>query len=252
MKKNVAIYYINLDRSEERNSQLLHTLKDFNYDIHRISAVDGKNLTYEDVPEYMYEYREKYHTHLTFGEIACTLSHKKALKEFLQSDYDYAIILEDDAIITPQLNTLLEHIESVRGWDIIKLENRKIKAKDQNYKVKEIEDLSLYIPKYVHWCSLAIMYTKIGAEKVLAMNEEIYYAFDTQFRLAKKYDIKYLAVTPNLFVSADLESEIGHENKKVLDKNILHKYRRRNIRLYQSIEKSLYQKQLYAYFKEFE
>ncbi len=250
MKKNVAIYYINLDRSEERHSHMQNVLKDFAYDVHRISAVDGKKLSYEEVPEYMYEYREKYYDHLTLTEIACTLSHKKAMEEFLQSDYDYAMILEDDILPTPELHTFLAHMEDLKGWDVIKLENRKYRKKDLNYLVKEIEGISVYVPKTVTLGALAIMYTKDGAKKVLNMNEKIYYEFDTQFNMSKKYDVKYLSVSPDLVTLSQFKSDIGYDNREQHhDKTLLHKYRRRNIRLFQSIEKVLYQKQLYAYFK---
>lgn len=43
-------------------------------------------------------------TALTPGEVGCTLSHLKALEYFLASEEEYALILEDDAIIADDLN----------------------------------------------------------------------------------------------------------------------------------------------------
>lgn len=40
---------------------------------------------------------------LSPGEVGCTLSHLEALKQFLASGDDYALILEDDAILPPKL-----------------------------------------------------------------------------------------------------------------------------------------------------
>lgn len=44
---------------------------------------------------------------LTPSEVGCTLSHIMALKAFLSTDDDYAIIFEDDAIIPKELNLCL-------------------------------------------------------------------------------------------------------------------------------------------------
>lgn len=42
---------------------------------------------------------------LTPGELGCTLSHLQALKQFLATEDDYALILEDDAIIPTDLTS---------------------------------------------------------------------------------------------------------------------------------------------------
>ncbi len=54
---------------------------------------------------------------LSPGEVGCTLSHLEALKQFLASGDDYALILEDDAILPPKL-TLANLENEVEAIDL--------------------------------------------------------------------------------------------------------------------------------------
>ena len=91
---NIIIYYINLKKREDRNNKILKELeliKDI--PIKRINAIDKDDLNREKL------IKEKYindKSTLRMGQIACILSHMKTWEEFINSDYDYCIILEDD------------------------------------------------------------------------------------------------------------------------------------------------------------
>ena len=85
------IYCINLDGQPER----WHYMEDqFRYweltDYERISAYDGREDDLSDI------IKGRYPSDMLTGEIGCTTSHLKALKEFLKTDEKYAIIMEDD------------------------------------------------------------------------------------------------------------------------------------------------------------
>jgi len=47
-------------------------------------------------------YVQKYHKQMSPGELGCTMSHIKALEQFLKSDNDVALILEDDIMGTDE------------------------------------------------------------------------------------------------------------------------------------------------------
>ncbi len=93
---NFPILYINLDRSPDRlifmeNEFKKHGIKNF----HRIEAVDGKNI--KDTKNgkvnnihFVSNYK------LNGSEIACTLSHLKAIKYAYDRKYESVLILEDD------------------------------------------------------------------------------------------------------------------------------------------------------------
>lgn len=71
------IYYINLDKRDDRNSHMKQVLRDLNVPdekIHRISAVY--------TPDH--------------GEFGCSESHINTLKDFIKSEKSTCLILEDD------------------------------------------------------------------------------------------------------------------------------------------------------------
>ncbi|WP_180055862.1 glycosyltransferase family 25 protein [Acinetobacter sp. YH12142] len=68
---------------------------------YEIIGIKGADLPTKEYFEMAVKGREK---PLTPGELGCTLSHLEALKRFLNSKEDYALILEDDAIIPDDLN----------------------------------------------------------------------------------------------------------------------------------------------------
>lgn len=98
----------------------------------RIAATDGK-LLFENEKKKFYNHKknkEKYHKVLTNGELGCYLSHLACWKKIIADNLDFALILEDDALLE---NTLPQFIELVGKlapeWDYIKLSHgRKIKA----------------------------------------------------------------------------------------------------------------------------
>lgn len=86
------IYWINLDRSTDRKDRMNTLFKDpefNNIPIQRFSAIDGK----KDNIDSMITVKEK---KITKPEYGCLLSHLEIINEFSQTDYNVALILEDD------------------------------------------------------------------------------------------------------------------------------------------------------------
>ena len=90
--KNIGpIYYINLDGQPERKAYMEKQFECWNIENYtRISAYDGREDDLSDI------IKGRYPSDMLTGEIGCTTSHLKALKEFLKTDEKYAIIMEDD------------------------------------------------------------------------------------------------------------------------------------------------------------
>lgn len=80
-------YYINLDRSPDRNKQIIQTFNRFNIKKYsRVKAVD-----YQETKLEQYQ-----NLGLTNQEIAVLLSHMKSIELFLLSNQEWAIVCEDD------------------------------------------------------------------------------------------------------------------------------------------------------------
>lgn len=92
---------INLDRSPDRYKA---TLKQLTVPFERISAVDGKALSEEEIKQITLPHNQRkiWSRNLSRGEIGCFLSHRKCWKALLESQENWAIILEDDCEISPE------------------------------------------------------------------------------------------------------------------------------------------------------
>lgn len=113
--KNISIFWINLERSERRRNIMLEEFKKYNLNHTRIEAVDGNDI---DIDEFKKKYtiNEKMNKY----EIACTLSHMKAIKHSYDKGLEYALILEDDAnfdYFPYKTDTLLELLKELKTVD---------------------------------------------------------------------------------------------------------------------------------------
>ena len=113
------IYWINLDRSTDRRNNMEKLLSNFNVKNERISAVDGKNIKIDD------KYFENINKSHSNYEYACLLSHLNTILKFSQSNYNYALICEDDISLdfAKYWDKPISQIakEAPVNWDIIML-----------------------------------------------------------------------------------------------------------------------------------
>ena len=117
-KIQIPIFYINLDRSIDRNESILSSLRKNNIiNYHRISAVDGNRLYNENFINKFYW--------LHNNEVGCTLSHLKAINLAWMLGLQYVLIVEDDIsfdIMQLWDFNILELIQNIKiDWQILKL-----------------------------------------------------------------------------------------------------------------------------------
>ena len=93
----MKIYLVNMDRSTDRLSIMKERLSNLGLTFERISAVDGYKLSQVE-KEMVVAPNLRYPYNLTLGEVGCFLSHKKCWQEFLNSNEEWALILEDDSV----------------------------------------------------------------------------------------------------------------------------------------------------------
>ncbi len=85
------IYCINLDDQPERWEYMETQFKYWEIENYtRIPAYDGRDDDLSDI------ITGRYPDNMSGGEIGCTTSHLRAMKEFLKTDAPYAIMMEDD------------------------------------------------------------------------------------------------------------------------------------------------------------
>jgi glycosyl transferase, family 25 len=120
---NVIALAINLDRSKDRLEHIRKQLENKPFTWQRVPAVDGWSNEVNLEASIDRNAFEKQHGKPALpGEIGCYLSHIKAIQLFVDSTYDYGLILEDDVQLGENLcPTLFELIQNNDKWDLIKL-----------------------------------------------------------------------------------------------------------------------------------
>jgi len=113
------IVWINLERSEKRRKHMEENMSHISVPNERIEAIDGKM---EDMDTYFLN--TDIRPRMTDSEIACTLSHLKAIHTLQSKPGNYFLILEDD-VIFDNLATipydLREIIEMSPSFDILQI-----------------------------------------------------------------------------------------------------------------------------------
>ena len=121
-KVKLAVYLINMTDAEERLQSMLAKLSNIGLPVQRVEGVNGGALNYP-IPEFCELSHKLTHGRRTSPpEVGCYLSHVQSAREFLASDAELALILEDDVSFEDDFLTSIDaaayHAES---WDILRL-----------------------------------------------------------------------------------------------------------------------------------
>lgn len=112
-KNKFVVYVISLNDAYKRRESIAKELKKQNInDFHIIDAVRGSDLTASEKKTCVFQNKKndhKWYIKLNNGQIGCSLSHLKAYKELLKTNYQFALIMEDDAIFNGDLTIALSN-----------------------------------------------------------------------------------------------------------------------------------------------
>ena len=166
-KINVPIYYINLDRSPQRQKFMEDQFKLYNItNYKRIVGVDGKQLknTLTDNINGT-RFTNNYHD-LTKNEVGCLLSHLKAIKTAYDNNLDQVLILEDDSSLDlmffwedDKLTSILNKLNKP-DWEIFQLYT----GNCINFNSKKC---SLQTGEKDCWGCVAYLINRKGMEKII-------------------------------------------------------------------------------------
>ena len=167
--KNWKIFVINLTESTERLNAFETHYACSELPFERIEAEDGRELSAEEIAQcYRFEDSD-YYKELNAGEIGCYLSHAKVWQKIIKQQLDFAIVLEDDAIVSEFLADAIQSLSVLdQEWDLIKLVECPIKRKAVHQSALDRFSLVTYnkVPKGTQ--GQAVSYS--GAVKLLQQN----------------------------------------------------------------------------------
>jgi GR25 family glycosyltransferase involved in LPS biosynthesis len=131
----IPIYWINLDSCNERRELMENQFKKHNLKNIRVSAINGNELKLENYN----------HNNLRSNELACVLSHIKAIKQAYDDNCKFAVIMEDDAnfeyLETYNLYIPLNMLVNKYNYNIVQLSLTLTDTEFENIK-KEIYTVS--------------------------------------------------------------------------------------------------------------
>ncbi len=120
----IPIFIINLPESIDRRAFMKTQCESLDVSPVFIDAVYGKDLSKLDIEKYCDQKKamQIFGRELLLGEIGCALSHKKIYQKMIEENIDYAVVLEDDAIVSRDIEYVLKSIlSSELNWDLILL-----------------------------------------------------------------------------------------------------------------------------------
>lgn len=205
---NIPILYINLNRAIDRKNKIEKVFKENNLNYMRIEAIDGNCLNHTELKK-QYKYRK-----MTTNEIACTLSHIKAIQHAWNNNYNEVIIMEDDCSFEyiQYKSTSIKNLTNINiDWEIIQLGI----ICDENIYNSFIEMFSknkLIKSCYYSLGAVAYLINRKGMEKILnyfSQTKKLKVADEYVYEVTNTYlTIPYFTQYANLFKS-DIRDDIS-------------------------------------------
>jgi GR25 family glycosyltransferase involved in LPS biosynthesis len=229
-----VIYWINLNSAIERKKHMKHVLTAFeNIPKVRISATDGNTLKVRNkfiLP--LVPVTNNVNLRITNKEYACLLSHLETIRQFSKSDYNYALILEDDASldVMKYWHTSFDNVikNAPSDWEIIKLfsfEN----SNSTLYKKIEFPCFNKKTPK----CSTSTMAYIINKKSAIKIIRELWngekYELPNILHIADyflymmltSYDYKYPFFIPRKNNDSNVQLKYKQKNNNITRRKII-------------------------------
>lgn len=197
---SVGAFLINLDRATDRLKFVKPCIDQLGFPVERISAVDGRLLPEDEIQKVcnLNTYKKYFKMLPELGTIGCSLSHEKFFRKFLESEYEFALVFEDDVVFNPEeLKICVENaIEKKDLWDILSFE---LHHDGFPIKIGELcsnKSLSMYLAPVNHTGCYLI--NRSTAQKLLDKFFPIIMPIDHYFSAAWEFDIKFVGVEPRI------------------------------------------------------
>ncbi|WHQ47011.1 MAG: glycosyltransferase family 25 protein [Candidatus Midichloria sp.] len=215
-KSSVGIYLINLDRAQARLQKVLPLIEFIGFPIIRISAVDGSKLSKDyinSVVDYK-SYKNFIGHEPEVGTVGCYLSHIRTWEEFLKSNYEYALIFEDDVSFegTQVKNIISELLKKAQLWDICSFE---LLHRGGPRKIAELtNNFCLVVYKYRVSHTGAYMINRKATLQLLKYSYKIKMPVDHFFTRNWELGLKFTGVEPRIVHQPLGDSYIKNDKPK--------------------------------------
>ena len=195
-------YVINLDRSPDRYISLSSILDSLGIRFSRVSAFDAQLLDDDFVfNNCKVSYSFAAGQYMTKSWICISLSHLKALDKFLESEYQYALILEDDAELHSTTPDIIDSLITLRETGQVSFESVELcgpidSRLEPMVPVAATESYTVAKPYKTSPIASAMLHTRQSARKLLQSGHPIWTHWDNYLSQSWVHRVRYLTVRP--------------------------------------------------------
>lgn len=224
-------FVINLDSSKDRLVSITNRLRELGVPFERVPAVNGRALSDQEISQITYPYNHfeskvRFTRELTKGEIGCFLSHRKCWEKLLESDKQWALIMEDDI----QISNIAPPYMLSTDWipDQVSICQLSCLEAVQNGRIQEdtitlSNEVSLVAPLAPPPLGTqCYLISRQAAQAAIELSKRLpapvdNFLFSPWFEMSHKFTI--WRTSPTLVVpNEDVDSDIGQRTKKTVKK----------------------------------
>ena len=217
-------YFINLDRSADRRKHIEEIFQTLGLSVNRVPAVDGRKLSAETLKNLRPDLKERHFwlKEMTPGEIGAYLSHLKTWRLFLETDEEWALIMEDDSLFRENAREFICDSSWIpEGIGLIQLTSKEIPGIDICEKdIKSLDEKKARLLKVVEWSNLGALGYLINrqtaehlillSDKVLGPVDDVLFLYASPLR----QKVEAWGLSPAvIYYDDDLASDVGLEKK---------------------------------------
>nr|NLR86150.1 glycosyltransferase family 25 protein [Rhizobium sp. P28RR-XV] len=195
----LGVYVINLDRSVERWNIICSRAAKHGIDIVRVSATDGRNLSQKEFRDVDWKGFARHGGRaILAGEYGCYRSHLRCLASFLESDFDAALVMEDDIDVSGDLlDRTTAILDVVPSADLVKLFNHR----SHGFLGIAISDFGDEVGRCVHGpqgSAACYVITRRGAQIALPFLQIMSFPFDVALERGWHHGLNVMSVRENV------------------------------------------------------
>jgi len=195
---------ISLPLSTQRQTKISTGLQAAGMPFSMLMGVDGRELSASELECFApSRFMARFRREIGPAEVGCTLSHKLALETFMASNESTALILEDDAVIPPNLGEAIDLLVDClpRDWGFLKVGGiggvrGRLLLETAVGKIVETPATTV--------CAHAYVVSRQGASQLLRRILPIQFPYDIYLRDTHVHGARTFEVVPTLVDQEDL------------------------------------------------
>lgn len=210
----LPIYVIALKDSTERRQIMTERLESLGLKFSFIDAVMGKDIPDAEKNRLCSQKRQGFlPSPLSDGALGCLMSHRAIWQKMQDDRIETALVLEDDAIIAPEILDVLPRLEKLKGrFDVINLHDRKGRPLIDIAQISDSHRLTT--TRYNAIGTVSYVISRKAAKHLLDLSFPVLFEVDVLMNRWWDHGLQTLVVAPQVVREDDTPSTIGYGKAK--------------------------------------